>query len=112
FQNATFDEVREAIFDASVNSAPGYTQISYKVIPWAWSNASAEIYTLIKRCLHSGYHPWEWRKAIAVALQKLRKPDYSNPRAYRLIQLLECLGKILEKVVARRLTFLVEQHNL
>ncbi|KAJ7706796.1 hypothetical protein B0H17DRAFT_886419, partial [Mycena rosella] len=117
FQDATFNEVREATFDASINIAPGHTQISYKVIRWAWSDASVEIYMLIKRCLRNGYHPplrdpREWRKAIPVALRKLREPDYSNLRAYRLIQLLKCLGKILEKVVAPRLTYLAGRHSL
>jgi hypothetical protein len=64
------------------------------------------------KCLEVGYHPKSWRKVIAVTLRKPRKPDYSNPRAYRLITLLECLGKILENIVARRLTYLAGKHNL
>ncbi|KAJ6475270.1 hypothetical protein C8R47DRAFT_926292, partial [Mycena vitilis] len=96
FKDVTFDEVREILWDVSMNTAPGDSEVSYKVIRWAWQDASTEIHTLIKKCLRNGFHPREWRKAIAVALRKPRKPDYSNPRAYRLIQLLECLGKILE----------------
>ncbi|KAJ6617451.1 hypothetical protein B0H10DRAFT_1727473, partial [Mycena sp. CBHHK59/15] len=112
FQDATFDEVRETIRATSANTAPGDSEVTYKVIRWAWQDANTEIYTLIKRCLRNGFHPREWRKAIAVALRKPRKPDYSNPRAYRLIQLLECMGKILEKVVARRLSYLAGRYNL
>jgi ribonuclease HI len=63
-------------------------------------------------CLQKGYHPKPWRKAVAVALKKPSKPDYSNPRAYRLITLLDCLGKVLERIIARRLTFLTGKHNL
>ncbi|KZT33613.1 hypothetical protein SISSUDRAFT_960967, partial [Sistotremastrum suecicum HHB10207 ss-3] len=55
-------------------------------------------------CGNVGYHPKIWREAVAVALQKPLKPDYSMPRAYRLIQLLDCLGKTLEKIQARRIT--------
>jgi len=66
----------------------------------------------MQRCLTAGYHPKQWRKAIAVALRKPNKPDYSNPWAYRLITLLECLGKILEKIVAQRLTFLAGKLGL
>ena len=66
----------------------------------------------MKHCLQVGYHPKVWQKAIAVALQKPHKPDYSNPRAYRLIQLLECLGKILEKIIARWLAYLDGKQNL
>ncbi|CAK5263969.1 unnamed protein product [Mycena citricolor] len=111
-QDITVEEVREAIFESSTNTAPGSSQVTYKVIRWAWAEAQLEIYTLIKRCLHEGFHPKQWRQAIAVALRKPRKPDYSEPRAYRLIQLLECLGKILEKIVAKRLTYMEGKHNL
>jgi len=55
---------------------------------------------LMQKCLETGYHPKAWCKAIAVALGKPNKPNYSNPRAYQLIMLLECLGKVLKKVIA------------
>jgi hypothetical protein len=40
-----------------------------------------------------------------VVVPKPGKDDYSLPKCYRLIALLECLGKLLEKVVARCLTY-------
>lgn len=45
-------------------------------------------------------------------LRKPGKPDYSTPGAYRPISLLNTLGKILEAVIARRLSYLAEKHNL
>ena len=59
-----------------------------------------------------GYYPQQWRTAVAVALQKPNKPDYTQPHAYRLITLLECMGKILEKIIACRLTFMVGHYKL
>lgn len=53
-----------------------------------------------------------WRKTIAVALRKPGKADYSNPRAYRLIQLEECLGKVLEAIIARRLSSWIHTRGL
>jgi hypothetical protein len=38
--------------------------------------------------------------------------DYSIPRAYHLIQLLECIGKVLEKIMADRLTYFLNKHTL
>ena len=67
---------------------------------------------LIHWCLANRYHPLQWQRAIAIALKKPNKPDYTQPRAYRLITLLECMGKLLEKVVAHRLTYLTSQYNL
>jgi Reverse transcriptase (RNA-dependent DNA polymerase) len=40
--------------------------------------------------------------AKVVVLAKPNKPDYSAPKAYRPISLLECAGKLLEKVMAKR----------
>jgi len=107
----THDEVSEAISNTSSSSMPGYSQINYQVIKWAWK-CQTYILALMRKCLETGYHPKSWRKAIVVALRKPGKPDYSNPRAYWLITLLECLGKVLEKIVARRLTYLAGKHGL
>jgi len=47
-----------------------------------------------------------------VVLRKPGKPDYSIPNAYRPISLLNTLGKLLEGVKARRLSFYAEKHGL
>jgi hypothetical protein len=47
-----------------------------------------------------------------IALPKPGKTDYSEPRAYRLIPLLECIGKVLEKIMADRLTYFLNKHTL
>ena len=114
YTDVTPEEVRDAIFKSSHNSAPGHSQVTYQVLRWAWSSPSGKthILSLIQKCLRAGYHPKSWRKAIAIALRKPNKPDYSNPRAYRLITLLECLAKVLERIVAKRLTFLAGELNL
>jgi len=59
-----------------------------------------------------GYHLVQWRRAVAVALRKPNKADYSQPQEYRLITLLECLGKLLEKIVAKRLSYMVGRYEL
>ena len=61
---------------------------------------------LIHQCLTNKYHPLQWYRAIAIALKKPNKSDYTQPRAYCLITLLKYMGKLLEKVVACSLTYL------
>jgi hypothetical protein len=56
--------------------------------------------------------PKIWHITIAIALLKPGKTDYSEPRAYHLIQLLECIGKVLEKIMADRLTYFLNKHIL
>lgn len=43
---------------------------------------------------------------------EIKKADYSVPGAYRPISLLKTLGKLLEAVIARRLSYLAENHGL
>ena len=47
-----------------------------------------------------------------MVLRKLGKPDYSNPAVYRPIALLNIIGKVLEAVVARKISNLAEDINL
>jgi len=55
-------------------------------------------------CLRLSYHPYEWKRAITITLKKLKKEKYDNPKAYRLIALLNTYSKLLESIVARRLS--------
>ena len=55
-------------------------------------------------------HPTAFKRAITVFLYKLKKEDYSNPKAYRLIALLNILKKALEAVIAERIRFAAETH--
>jgi len=82
------------------------------MLKWAWLHVGNMITMLIYWCLANKYHPLQWQRAIAVALKKPNKPNYIQPRAYHLIILLEYIGKLLEKVVASRLTYLTGQYNL
>jgi hypothetical protein len=59
----------------------------------------------------SGMHPTNWKVAKGVILWKPGKPDYTRVKAYR-VALLNCLGKIAEKVVASKLSDIVERRNL
>ncbi|KAJ4473959.1 hypothetical protein C8J55DRAFT_433411, partial [Lentinula edodes] len=105
-EKLTRTEVKEAIYEQSPSKAPGDSQITFRAIRWAWEVEAELIFSIMHHCVETGHHPRLWRQAIAVALRKPKKPDYSEPRAYRLIQLLECMGKVLEKVVARRLGYM------
>jgi len=67
---------------------------------------------LFRALLEIGYHPKCWREGTGAILPKANKPDYKLPKAYCIITLLNCLGKIAEKLVAKRLAYLCEVYNL
>ena len=47
-----------------------------------------------------------------MVLWKLNKADYSKSSSYRPIALLNTMGKLLERVIARRMSKLAETHKL
>ena len=59
-----------------------------------------------------GYYPYAWKEAIGVILLKLNKKDYLLPKSYRIISLINCLAKVLKKIVAIRLSYLANTIDL
>ena len=112
FVDVTEDEVNKALKATTNTSAPGRSGIGYRALKWVWANRPREILLIMQLGLCLGVHHDLWKTATTVILPKPNKPSYSDPRAYRPIQLLECLGKILEKIVASRLSFDIGKHNL
>jgi Reverse transcriptase (RNA-dependent DNA polymerase) len=99
-------EIRNALFKTSDSSAPGPDGLPYKVLKQVFKVRPKPFINLFMALFNKGYHPLIWRQAIGFILPKAAKPDYSNPKAYRVISLLSCLGKVLEKVFANRLAYL------
>jgi len=56
------------------------------------------------------YEPW--RESITVILRKPGKPDYTVPKAYRPIALLNTTAKLLSAIVTDRTSYLMESHGL
>ena len=105
-------EVYNAIFTSSPTKAPGTDKLSFAILRKAYNVESKVFYLLYRALFAAGYHPRGWREAIGVILPKANKKDYSLPKAYRVISLLNCLGKTFEKILATRLSYLAETGDL
>ena len=68
--------------------------------------------TLYPHLIEYGYHPLCWRQATGAIVKKQNKPGYTVSKAYRIIALLNCLGKISEKNMATTLSYLAETSDL
>ena len=99
----TKEEVEYAISRIG-NSSAGEDKIPPGIIKKAWPVLKKHITSFFGMCLHNGHHPQCFKSAILCALLKPGKRIRSEPRSYRLIALLSCLGKVLQRVVARRLS--------
>ena len=71
-----------------------------------------QIHALFTTSLRQGKLPAHWKLAKIVPLKKGNKDDYTLPKNYRPISLLATLGKVMEAVVATRISYLTEVHKL
>lgn len=60
---------------------------------------------IFNKCWELGCFSSEWKTATVIVLKKPGKTNYSLPKSYRPIGLLPIMGKILEKMVIKRLAW-------
>jgi ribonuclease HI len=105
-------EVHRCLKAAKSSTAPGEDGLPTLVWKHLWKYLGKLITRIFTASVDLGHHPKRWRGAKIMVLRKPGKPDYSVPGAYRPISLLNTLGKLLEAVIARRLSYLAEKHGL
>lgn len=66
----------------------------------------------MRLCIRLGCHLPAWKTAKGVKLYKQNKIDYTVIKSYRVIRLLNCLGKVYEKVVADMLANWFQVHTI
>ena len=93
-------ELAKACSTKAKGKTPGPDCITQEIIQKVYSAIPVAFFQLYSSLLDLGYHPKCWRRATGVILKKPSKPDYSAPKAYRVISLLNCLGKVSERILA------------
>ena len=107
----TLVEVTSLLKGCRNNTSPGEDTIPYmalKNLPEDGLLAISRIYNL---CLRRGYFPIQWKHAIGSMIPKPQKPK-DLATSYRPISLLNCLGKLFEKVIATRIQEFADDHDL
>ena len=104
-------EMLQVISETSNNKASGSDDIPYEMIKRLGPRALEMMLFLFNRCWSGIGIPTKWREAIIKALLKEGK-DSKDPTSYRPISLTSCLGKILEKMVANRLIYILESRGI
>jgi len=110
FEAISAKEIVHNLAATSNKSAPGPTGITYKLLKWCHVAAPGCLTSLFNAAISLGHHPW--RSATVVPIPKPSKIDYQVAKAYWPISLLECCGKLLEKIVTKRILLDAARFNL
>src|SRR5204863_3404023 len=107
----TRNEIKTAIFTSSIKKAAGPDAISFLILQKIYSVLEERFYKLYKALIQFGYHPKCWKEAVGVVLRKGNRKA-TIPKSYRVVSLLNCMGKVAEKIIATRLSYIAETSDL
>lgn len=108
----SLNEIRRAVKSTAQNKAPGADGINNGMLHETLEIILPHLHKLFNACLDHGYCPEHFKETITVVLRKPDKDDYSLPKSYRPIALLNTLGKVLDGVIANRLAYLADTFHL
>ena len=108
----TMGEIERRLFAASSWKAAGEDGLPVGVWKQVWPAVRERVLLLFQTSLDEGSLPSQWRNARIIPLRKPDKANYTLAKAYRPISLLATLGKLLESVVADRISYMVEEYGL
>lgn len=97
------DEVWDAITQSTQNMAKSFDNkgIHPQMIANLGPNTAYALTKLFNKCLYDG--KWVWNLSKVVFLKKEGKTTYSKPGSYRPISISPYMGKLLERILSKRL---------
>ena len=107
----TMAELTQTLKTTSNNSAPGPDRITYEVIKHFPSNTLHKLMNIYNAVLDTAHIPLSFKSSILTLIPKPHK-DHSKLTSYRPITLTSTLGKLLEKIIARRLNSYATQKQI
>ena len=106
-------EFLSAIHKCINSSAPGPNKMSWRHWKLIIKNDEclSKIINIADACINLSHWPNYFKTSTTVVIPKLGKTSYDNPKAFHPIVLLNTLGKLIEKVIAERIQFIVASNN-
>ncbi|KAF8673055.1 hypothetical protein AX14_005435, partial [Amanita brunnescens Koide BX004] len=107
-------EVSDMLKLTSNSSAPGPDFVTWHHLKQIFDmeGVSDAITLFFNNICDSGIWPSWFKESVSVIIPKPKKTDYTVPKAYRPIALLNTMGKLLTKVLANRMQFDAAAYSL
>ena len=104
---------KSAIAKCSDSSAPGPDRMSWRHWKLIFANEDclSTVINIADACINLGYWPDYFKTSTTIIIPKPNKSSYDNPKAFRPIVLLNTLGKLIEKVIAERIQFIIASND-
>lgn len=108
-KNFTMRELRHAINTTSKRrTAPGEDGITTQAIRNLDDDSLTSLLKIYNEVWNSANIPSDWKTATIIPLLKPNKPK-DDPKSYRPVSLTSCLGKTLERMVNKRISYHLEE---
>jgi hypothetical protein len=108
------NEVRVALAVCAKSSAPGPDHITWSHLKLLLADVETcvKVVDLANACFEQGHWPTFFKDSSLVIIPKLGKLSYAAPKAFRLIVLLNTMGKLIEKCVLNCIQFDCVKHGV
>ncbi|KAJ3552122.1 hypothetical protein NPX13_g11188 [Xylaria arbuscula] len=108
----TTNEVEHAVQATLPLKAPGPDGIPNLILKRALPHIKFHLTRIFNCSLTLGHCPEHFRRSTTVVLRKPGKDNYTVPKAYRPIALLNTIGKVMDAIIAKRISYMAETYQL
>jgi hypothetical protein len=107
----SLEELEAALKKCNSFSSPGPDKISYIMLKKLPVHIKIHICKIASKCIQWGYFPAKWKCAEIIMIPKPGK-DKTKVKNYRPISLISCFGKVIERIITKRLRSYVLENKL
>ncbi len=100
--------MKHAINFSALRKAFKSDDISFVIIQQAYKTILKIFNLMYLNLIENNYRLKIWREDTRIILKKSNKLNYSISKTYRIITLLNCLNKVVEKIIAMQLSYTAE----
>ena len=107
------EEFKIIIANCNNSSTPGLDKLlwSHLKIVLKDDECLNNIISIANACIELGYWPSHFKRSTIVIILKLNKQTYNSSKSFRPIVLLNTMGKLIKKVIGKRLQFTMASNN-